>query len=184
MNKLVYAVVVALAAVVGCAAPVGDKSEQVGQVSQALVTFDPATGTGFVGKGDIQLPFGWNNATLQANASSLTFTYQSSATYEAVCEWTTGEGTRGQRTHDVTHTKTSVVNDTISYDARTHKQVDGFFLTGYGSVTEGGEPVPEVGGPCPGNPGTDGVWVSVVLLNSTGGGLWVTNAAGGTAQLL
>src|SRR5918996_4693526 len=35
----------------------------------ALVTFDPSTGTGFVGKGDVQTAFGWNNKQLQNNAS-------------------------------------------------------------------------------------------------------------------
>lgn len=30
----------------------------------ATVTFDPGTGTGFVGKGDVQNAFGWNNAQL------------------------------------------------------------------------------------------------------------------------
>ena len=38
----------------------------------AAVTYD-ANGVGFVGKGDVQLLFGWNNATLQASASSLHF---------------------------------------------------------------------------------------------------------------
>jgi opacity protein-like surface antigen len=37
----------------------------------AAVTFDPATGTGFVGKGDIQLAFGWNNKAAQDNATAL-----------------------------------------------------------------------------------------------------------------
>ena len=30
-----------------------------------IVTFDPATGTGFVGKGDLQTVFEWNNKALQ-----------------------------------------------------------------------------------------------------------------------
>ena len=35
----------------------------VSTAALATVTFDPATGIGFVGKGDVQLAFGWNNAT-------------------------------------------------------------------------------------------------------------------------
>jgi Spy/CpxP family protein refolding chaperone len=31
----------------------------------AAVTFNPSTGIGFVGKGDVQNAFGWNNADLQ-----------------------------------------------------------------------------------------------------------------------
>ena len=43
--------------------------------AQAAVTFDPETGTGFVGKGDVQVAFGWNNAQFQANATGLSFAY-------------------------------------------------------------------------------------------------------------
>ena len=39
----------------------------------AAYTFDPATGTGFVGKGDVQLIYGYNNQQLQTNASKIDF---------------------------------------------------------------------------------------------------------------
>jgi hypothetical protein len=32
----------------------------------AAITFNPDDGTGFVGKGDVQEAFGWNNHALQA----------------------------------------------------------------------------------------------------------------------
>jgi hypothetical protein len=141
-----------------------------------MVTFDPSTGTGFVGKGDVQLAFGWNNAQVQVNAAGVTFTYGQIATYDAVCTWTTGEGTRGEQIHNVTHTRTTGINTAVTYDARTHKQIDGFNLTGFGSIGEGGDPVPVVGGACPGNPGTGGVWTSVTLTGSTGGlFVWYNN---------
>lgn len=143
-----------------------------GEVTAMSVTFDTSTGTGFVGKGDVQLAFGWNNAQLQNNASGLSFLYESSETYSAVCTWITGEGTRGERTHSVTHSRDVSVSDQIKYDARTHRQVDGFILTGFGTVSESGE-VPVVGGPCPGNNGTDGTWSSVELISSSTGGLYV-----------
>ena len=41
--------------------------------ASASVNVDPATGSGFIGKGDVQLAYGWNNATLQTNASSVGF---------------------------------------------------------------------------------------------------------------
>jgi hypothetical protein len=44
--------------------------------ANAAVTFDPATGTGFVGKGDVQSALGYNNTQLQKNANSLVFTSQ------------------------------------------------------------------------------------------------------------
>ena len=42
-------------------------------------------GTGFVGKGDVQDAFGWNNAQLQANAAGVTFTFESDAQYAQSC---------------------------------------------------------------------------------------------------
>jgi hypothetical protein len=47
--------------------------------ANAAVTFDPATGTGFVGKGDVQTALKYNNTQLQKNASSLLFTSQQAA---------------------------------------------------------------------------------------------------------
>lgn len=132
------------------------------------VSFNSADGTGFVGKGDVQTAFGWNNATLQNNADGVSFSYNATQTYAATCTWITGEGTKGEKTHNVDHNKTAEINSDISYDARKHQQIDGFILTGFGTVSESGE-VPEVGAPCPGNPGTDGVWTAVTLTGSSGG---------------
>ena len=42
-------------------------------VASAAVTFDSDTGVGFVGKGDVQLAFGWNNTQLQKNAPGVAF---------------------------------------------------------------------------------------------------------------
>lgn len=132
----------------------------------ATVTFSPATGTGFVGKGDVQLALGWNNAMLQANANTLTFNYVATDTYTAVCTFITGEGTRGQRTHNVGHTSTTGISGIVAYDARARNQITGFNLTGLSSpAVEGGE-APVVGGACPGNAGTDGTWSTVDLTSS------------------
>jgi hypothetical protein len=136
----------------------------------ATVTFDPNTGTGFVGKGDVQLAFGWNNAALQTNAAGVTFTYNVTNSYTAVCTWVTGEGTRGEQTHNVNHTKASSLVGNVIVDARTRTQITGFNLTGWmgDEPTETGE-TPVEGGACPGNPGTDGVWTSVSLTGSVAG---------------
>jgi hypothetical protein len=131
------------------------------------------TGHGFVGKGDVQLAFGWNNAALQRNAAGVTFTYDTSSTYDAVCTFTTGEGTRGERIHNIHHTKHSGVIATVAYDARQRNQITGFILNGFSTPTEGGDPIPVVGGPCPGNQGTDGTWSSVTLTGEGGTGLSV-----------
>jgi hypothetical protein len=136
----------------------------------ATVTFDPATGKGFVGKGDVQLAFGWNDAQLQKNASGVSFTYDRTDTYEAVCTFITGEGTRGEQTHNVTHTTSTAVNSSVAYENRLNpkSKITGFNLTGFGATTETGT-VPVVGGACPGNEGTEGTWSSVTLVSSTAG---------------
>jgi hypothetical protein len=176
MNQLrMFMIVAAIALAVvagGCAGGANDEAGSSGTNqapgANSLVTLDPSNGTGFVGKGDVQLAFGWNNAQLQKNAGGLSFTYATEDSYSAVCEWITGEGTRGQKTHDVTHVRTSSVTSQIAYDARVRTQITGFMLRGIESTTEEGS-VPEVDGQCPGNEGTDGVWVSVEQTGSSGG---------------
>ena len=140
----------------------------------AEVDFDPADGTGFVGKGDVQLAFDWNDAGLQANATGVTFTYGYTTVYQAVCTFTTGEGTRGEKTHNVPHSEEMNVSSAVNVSLRKNPnfKVTGFNLTGFGEVfSESGE-VPVVGGPCPGNPGHGGVWTSVQMLPGGEGGLY------------
>lgn len=60
----------------------------------AAVTFDEETGTGFVGKGDVQEAFGWNNAQLQQSAGDVEFVVKSTAEYDFDCAWYTGLGGR------------------------------------------------------------------------------------------
>lgn len=129
------------------------------QAATAAVTFDPATGSGFVGKGDVQLAFGWNNADLQSNAPSISFSYIATTTYVATCTYVTGAGTRGERTHHVPVRERSTVDDAIAFTARKHSQIDGFILTGYQGTTTDGE-VPVVGGSCLGQ-GVDGTYSAV-----------------------
>lgn len=135
----------------------------------AAVSFDPTTGTGFVGKGDVQLALGLNNSQLQAKASALNFTYVSEDTYAVTETWITGEGTRGEQTHFVTLKRTETINDTVKYDARTHKQVDGFDLTGITQQTVEGS-IPAVGQEFP---GSSGHMVTDVEAVSSTSGLYV-----------
>lgn len=118
----------------------------------AEVSFNPSTGTGFVGKGDVQLAFGWNNATLQRNAGSVTFTYATTATYEVTCEWNTY--TNGNKNHEaktIPHKEVdglSIASRALAAkDLRTNKQGDvtGFNLIGYTSAAPTGGAVPTVG---------------------------------------
>lgn len=155
-------------------------------LAMATVTFDPDTGYGFVGKGDIQLAFGWNNQQTQINTAqvgSLAFTEVKQVTYSAVCSWVTGEGTRGQKTHTINQTKTTVLNAAVSYDNRKMTQITGYNLTGLGAMTVSGDPLPIVGDPCIGE-GTGATYTSVSsgpVSSSTG--LFVTYS-GTTKQLV
>lgn len=165
----------ALSVTAGCTqAPQGPLNALTPQASAAnshrefslqSVSFDPTTGQGFVGKGDVQNAFGWNNNQLQANAASLTFTYVESATYEAVAEWTTGPS-HNRTTHQVTQSRSSSVNGSVLFEARKQNQITGFTLSGLGDTTTSGGPIPTVGGPALGI-GTNATWTSVTLVSST-----------------
>ncbi|MBM7095402.1 hypothetical protein JSY36_06530 [Bacillus sp. H-16] len=128
-------------------------------------TIDYSNGQGFVGKGDVQSALGYNNSQLQQNADKLEFTYQSVDTYEITVEWTTGEGTRGEKTHTVEHKRTSTFSSDVDYDTRKAKQVTGFYLEGFANETTEGN-IPEVGDEFPGNSGHK--VKSVELVSSTG----------------
>ncbi|MBX4211639.1 MAG: hypothetical protein KW806_02505 [Candidatus Yanofskybacteria bacterium] len=155
-----------------------------GMVSTKSVTFDNQTGTGFVGKGDVQTAFSWNNAQLQSHALSLLFSYNTTQTYAAICTWVTGEGTRGEQTHQIALIRRASVNAGVVYDPRIRNQVTGFKLTGYGTITTDGE-LPVVGESCVGNDtgiAHNGVWTSVEPICATApdsciiGGLYVDYA--------
>lgn len=135
-------------------------------VASAAVTFDPATGSGFVGKGDVQLALGLNNKQVQTTA--LTFTYSSVDTADVTCEWDTVTGGKFSKTihHVVVNQKEAAVNSTVAYDARIKNQITGYSLTGFSSVSSSGS-IPEIGGACPNS--NDGVVTDVVATGSTGG---------------
>jgi hypothetical protein len=97
-------------------------------VAVAAVTFDSATGTGFVGKGDVQLIFGWNNKDLQDNAASVQF--QASSTVVTEVSW---ECTNDNNEHIQTRarTTTSTTEGVVSSVGRLKTQITGFNLLGY-----------------------------------------------------
>jgi hypothetical protein len=154
----------------------------------ATVTFDPATGVGWVGKGDVQLAYGWNNKQMQDAEKNKLISFQWNAvdSYAGVCEWITDNG-RVQKTHDVTHKKSTSVSWAVPSAARNNSSGKdgsntGYYLTGYGGSVDTGTingdaglfaKYPLVlGGPCPGNNGTDGTWVEIIA-NTSSAGLYV-----------
>jgi hypothetical protein len=154
------------------------------RVSTKLVVLvdpnDPCNG-GFVGKGDVQAVTvcNWNNAELQKNAKNVRFSTETIDEYEAVCEWWTGPEWK-RKSHAIEHKKTTGISSTVAFGTRENpqKQVTGFNLTGCNDPIITGT-VPEVGEPCLGE-GTEGKWISVELVSSSGGGLEVTCTAGAT----
>ena len=175
---------------VAAAAVAGALALGTAGVAQAY-TMDEA-GYGWVGKGEVQTPFGWNNKALQDNAAGVTFYLESSATYEATCTWTTGEGTRGEQTHNVDIPRHTAVVADVNAQTRTNSKgkdgpVTGWYLQGFGATSTDGE-VPVVGGPCVGDKdatdgkGQDGTWTAVELTGVVEGGLYAS--FGGTSHLL
>jgi hypothetical protein len=159
----------------------------------ATVTFDATTGTGFVGKGDVQLAFGYNNAAMQSQANNVVFTYTATTDtqYEVVCEWDTGNK---KIVHHVQTTKKSLSASTVADVLKQNRNnpqgsLTGFFLKGYGVttvVTSGdGKAPPKVGDGCPGNSGLGAV-TGVQLLSSVvgAGELTVANPADGKAPVV
>lgn len=101
--------------------------------ASAAVTFDSATGTGFVGKGDIQLAFGWNNSQLQNHANGVSFAAISETVSEQSWVCTNTKNENIQERERTTTTSTSGMVSGIARDGK--KQVTGFNLLGYAAVT-------------------------------------------------
>jgi hypothetical protein len=157
----------------------------ISTAAMATVTFDPNSGIGFVGKGDVQTAFGWNNTMLQKNASGVTFTFIENDRYDVTCEWTTTTGGPNPKeiVHDVTVTRHVGVNATISSNGRNNSNGlngpnSGFMLNGFGSETDEGT-VPVIGGYCPNGGGST---IVAVEQTSAEGGLFV-NYGGNSVQL-
>lgn len=135
-----------------------------GPAAAAVILSDE--GVGFVGKGDIQALFGWNNEQLQTNAAGIEFFYVSDQIYvEWQCEWTTG---KNNTVHTQTRSATvQAINASIAFDARKNKngQVTGFNLLGWGPTLSGDTFEPE----CPGNAGGGKVVEGSVVTYATGG---------------
>jgi hypothetical protein len=114
--------------------------------ASASVTFDPLSGTGFVGKGDVQLTFGWNNAVLQRNVDGIEF--RSSRTVTIDITWTCDQNA-GDATQERQRTRTTTRQRLLDSTGRLRTQITGFNLLGYAPV----EPtvVTDVEGPFPGS---------------------------------
>jgi hypothetical protein len=151
----------------------------IGLMGTALgaVTFDPATGTGFVGKGDVQLVYGWNNKQLQDNADKVDF--QVSAVSETTWTCSRPAPTPNDPDREIVQerSQTTTTQGIVTSVARENSKgklgpVTGFILDGYEgepTVTSDG---PNVGS-CPANP-SGFTYDENAETTSLGGGLQVS----------
>jgi hypothetical protein len=96
----------------------------------ADVDFNPATGVGFSGKGDVQSAFGWNNAEAQANIPYVSFSAQASQTRKQACYTNPDQVFTGYYRYS-----TRTASQDVAWEARLNKQGDitGIYLNGYSS---------------------------------------------------
>jgi hypothetical protein len=145
---------------------VGAALAAVATVAMATVIFN-TDGTGWVGKGDVQTAFAWNNSAMQKKHTSISFEFEDTAGWTAICTWTTGPDNpnaneNGQQTHTIKRTRTGLMDAVLSTDRKTG-QYTGWTLRGFASgveTWEGGESEPALHGPCSAN-GINGEWTSV-----------------------
>jgi hypothetical protein len=129
----------------------------------AAWTVDEA-GVGFVGKGDVQLALGLNNAQMQARAESLEFTYVDDVEYAVPCL-----KDNAAQTLQNTFKRKRGLDQAVDYDTRRTQQVNGFRLKGFEGEGEiAGEPA------CPGGWEANG---EPVLVGAGGGLLYVDGVA-------
>ena len=150
-------------------------------VALAAIEWSPESG-GFVGKGDVQTAFGWNNATMQANAADITFTYEVTGGYSFECEWWTGPE-HNRRHHTNTKTMELDITSTITGSRRITGQFTGWNLN---PLTES---IDDVGYPTDSDCGAEGNDMKSIvpgsiepLSESSGGALYAEYA--GTRKLL
>ena len=87
-------------------------------------------GTGFVGKGDVQLALGLSNAQLQSG----TFNFTSESTVVTEVSWVcTNE--KNEQAQERARTTTTEITGVVSSTSRVKNQITGFNLSGYSSST-------------------------------------------------
>lgn len=145
--------------------------------AMASVSFDPATGTGFVGKGDVQTIFSWSNKNLQDNASTVDFRVNSVTETSWTCTKVVVQGNDQVREivqQRSTETSTMGLITSVARENSKGKDgaVTGFYLTGYE-----GSPLLATDGPAPGSCPADPsgfVYDDNAVTTVSGGGLQVT----------
>lgn len=137
-----------------------------------------ADGYGFVGKGDVQLIYGWNNKALQDNASDVDFRISSVTETTWTCTKVVELGNGGENEIVQERTRTTTLQGLFVTVARENSKgkdgpVTGFYLNGFEGdptfVTDG----PAVGS-CPANPSGFEYDNNAETVQVGGGGLQVS----------
>ncbi|PYE50944.1 lipoprotein [Deinococcus yavapaiensis] len=133
-----------------------------------------SNGVGWVGKGDVQTAFNWNNAQAQRYVQNVTFTFEQSVRYELDCYKEVEVG-RDREIKTITRTvkRTSNINATITYEARKTGQWTGYNLKGFSS-TDTNAPTDLS---CTGDDGNRSGWMQdgePRITSGADGGLFVT----------
>jgi hypothetical protein len=100
----------------------------VAGVAYATVTIDLESGIGFVGKGDVQTIFGWNNSQLQANADSVQFRVEKVVVTQQSWECA---NVNNEAIQVRALTATTTIGGMVSSVGRKMNQITGFNLLGW-----------------------------------------------------
>lgn len=185
MQKAVKAglALVAVAFVAACQTDLTAPSvaRNVSGASPAIV--DNGDGTWFVGKGDVQEFFGWNNPRMQANAPWIEFRIESSVTTTWTCTRVQTLGNGGTNEIVQNRHNSSSTQGVFTTLGRTNSagQNTGFNLTLDGSVTVLNDG-PAVGS-CPANP-SGFVYDDNAVTVTSGGGLQIMVRSGAPGPFL
>ena len=155
----------------------------VSTAAVAAISFDPATGTGFIGKGDVQSALGLNNPQLQALylSGGISFKFSQSETWQITCSWITDDGHTEPVTKNKRTRRTRGVNATLNANGRDissgiNGPNTGFIMSGFNGGGTTDEPIPSVGDACVGGDAAapkPGTVSAVTLLSSDSSGLTV-----------
>lgn len=111
--------------------------------ADASTTLDPDTGTGFVGKGDLQLPWVWSDAQLQANYADTVLTLKQHQVSLGLCEgWSEATRNKASELKSKESTRTTNLFTTLAWSARSTgktPKVTGINLSGLGDSKEAGD---------------------------------------------
>jgi hypothetical protein len=173
-NKLGWMTTVAAALIMGCQTEPMSPTD----LGPSLAIINHGDGSYFVGKGDVQTFFGWNNQALQRNATYIDFQYSLGETTTWTCTrtWVTGPE-NNQTEHEVIHERNNSTTTQGLFTTLGRDISDGLNGPNTGFVlTQDGDPTTVTDGPavgtCPADP-SGFVYDNNAQTISTGSGLQI-----------